>query len=322
MGDAPKPALMSLRDLPMKLHVHVGVHKTATTYLQGRLASNGPKLNSAGIGVMPLGPFRQFFTRNLMKYPAETFRIENHVEKFFPGGVPAKIHGLILSDENLIGLCNGLVSTGKAYQRADIRLSHLKRLLAGHRITMFMAVRSYDTFTSSAYCEAMRHTEQFSSFDSFRARLDLEALRWPTLVRFFSEALKPAEIKLWRFEDFREQSDRVCRELAFGREVDEAAEDSRLERASLSGAAIKALETVAVRLGPSAAAGLVSTMNDALPKGKGKGEYPAFEPWSDEERRTMIKLYDEDCRSIPDSYWIVPPESPTAVDKAPISAVA
>jgi hypothetical protein len=299
----------------MKLHVHVGVHKTATTYLQGQLAKKKQQLNQAGVGAMALGEFRPFFTRHLMDHPVGEFRIENHLEKFFDGGVPDKIRGLVLSDENLIGLCNGLISYGKAYRGSEARLERLRELLAGHEVTMFMAIRSYDGFTSSAYCEAMRHTQQFVRFDSFRSKFDREALRWPAMIRRFSAALRPVETKLWRFEDFRQQSDAIFDALAFGVDVGEQPEQPKAERPSFSGAAVSALEAIAKRHGQKTAAELVNAVSEGLPKGAGKGEYPAFDPWSADEHRSMAKLYDEDCAAIPAKYWLIPPGAPVASEK-------
>ena len=299
----------------MKLHVHLGVHKTATTYLQGLLAKKKQRLNQAGVGAMGLGEFRPFFTRYLMDHPVGEFRIEDHLEKFFGDGAPADVRGLILSDENLVGLCNGLIAHGKAYRRSDSRLNRLRELLAGHEVTMFMAVRSYDSFTSSAYCEAMRHSQHFVTFDSFRSKFDIESLRWPAMIRRFSAALQPAEVKLWRFEDFREQSDHIFKALAFGVEAGKQPEQPKAERPSFSGAAVTVLETLAKRHGPKAAAELVDAVSEGLPKGSGKGEYPAFDPWAAEEHRSMIGLYDEDCAAIPAKLWLIPPGAPVVAGK-------
>jgi hypothetical protein len=307
----------------MKLHVHVGVHKTATTYLQGQLATRKAELNQAGVGAMSLGEFRPFFTRHLMDHPVGTFRIEDHLEKFFGGAAPADIRGLVLSDENLIGLCNGFIGSGKPYRSSEVRLKRLKELLAGHEVTMFMALRSYDSFTSSAYCEAMRHTQQFVKFGAFRSKFDIESLRWPAMVQRFAAALQPAKIKLWRFEDFRRQSDRVFRELVFNCDTGPQPHEPKAERPSFSGAAVKVLETIAKRHDQKTAAGLVGAVSESLPKGLGKGEYPAFDPWGGEEHASMAKLYDEDCAALPAEYWLVPPGTPVSADqKAPVVTVA
>jgi hypothetical protein len=307
----------------MKLHVHVGVHKTATTYLQGQLARRKPQLHQAGIGAMGLGEFRPFFTRHLMGHPVATFRIEDHLEKFFGSRVPVDIRGLVLSDENLIGLTNQFILHGKPYHVAEVRLKHLKQLLAGHEVTMFMALRCYDGFTSSSYCEAMRHTQHFDTFASFRAKFDLESLRWPAMVRRFVAALQPAQVRLWRFEDFRQHSDRVFRELAFGYDISKQTHEPRGERPSFSGAAVSVLEAIAKHHDPQTAAGLVDTVSAALPKGAGKGEYPAFDPWSADEHNSMAALYDQDCAAIPTGYWLIPPGAPVAAQRtAQVATVA
>ena len=291
----------------MKLHVHLGVHKTATTYLQGLLAKNLPRLNAAGVGAMPLSPFRAFLTRNLMNLPAGEFRIEDELARFFSDGVPSSIRGLILSDENLIGLCNGLIASGKPYQNSGKRLGHLRELLKGHSITIYMSIRSYDHFTSSAYCEAMRHADQFLTFASFRGKFDIEALRWPAMIERFAAALKPAEIKLWRFEDFPGNAEAIFRDLAFGIDAGDQSVGAKAERPSFSEPAVVALETISKRLGAKAAVQLVDSITERLPKGSRKGEYPAFDPWSAEDHQKLSALYDQDCAAIPARYWLIPP---------------
>jgi hypothetical protein len=249
-----------------------------------------------------------------MKFPAGEYRLDDHIERFFAHGMPPKLRGMILSDENLIGICNGLISSGKSYQGTHRRLAHLREVLGGHRVAMYLSIRSYAHFTSSAYCEAMRHTDQFVTFDSFRERLDIEALRWPAIIERFAEALKPAEIKLWRFEDFRDGSDAVFRDIAFGVAPEQDAE-VKSERPSFSEPAVTVLETLASRLGPKAAADLVNEISQRLPKGSGKGQYPPFDPWSPEDHEMLAALYDEDCAAIPSRYWLIPPGGAAATKK-------
>jgi hypothetical protein len=299
----------------MKLHVHVGVHKTATTYLQALVAKNLPRLNSAGVGAIPLYPFRNYFTRNFMRFPAGEFRIEDELERFFEHGVPPSIRGLILSDENLVGLCNGLIAHGKPYQSAGRRLAHLKALLEGHSVTLYMSIRSYDHFTSSSYCEAMRHVEEFLTFESFRAKFDVEALRWPAMIARFVAALKPKEVKLWRFEDFPASAETIFRDLAFDIDPGEQSVSAQAERPSFSEPAVAALETISARLGPKAAIELLEPITARLPKGRGKGEYPAFDPWSPDDHQRLAALYDQDCAAIPSRYWLIPPGGSMAEKK-------
>ena len=72
----------------MQIHIHVGVHKTATTFIQSRLKGNLAKLNRAGIGYMPVWAFRTSFWKEPLKIDPATFRIEDHLGDFFPRGLP------------------------------------------------------------------------------------------------------------------------------------------------------------------------------------------------------------------------------------------
>jgi hypothetical protein len=127
------------------------------------------------------------------------------------------------------------------------------------------------------------------------------------MIERFAEALKPAEIKLWRFEDFPGNADTIFRDLAFGIDATNQTVGARAERPSFSEPAVAALEAVSSQLGPRAAVGLVNAIADRLPKGSRKGEYPAFDPWSEGDHRKLSALYAEDCAAIPARYWLIPP---------------
>jgi len=68
-------------------------------------------------------------------------------------------------------------------------------------------------------------------------------------------------------------------------------------------------------LGPKVAAEMVNEISQRLPKGSGKGEYPAFDPWSAEDHARMAVLYDQDCAAIPSHYWLIPPGAAAAKDR-------
>src|ERR1700743_3467596 len=99
----------------------------------------------------------------------------------------------------------------------------------------------------------MRTTPEFTAFNKFRACFDIEALRWPAMIERFSAALKPAEIKLWRFEGFRDNLDASFRDLAFGAEPGQQTVGAKAERPSFSEPAVTVLNTLSARLGPKTA---------------------------------------------------------------------
>jgi len=288
----------------LKIHVHVGVHKTATTFIQGRLKGNLAELNRAGIGYMPLWAFRHSHWHDLQKLSPETFRIEDHLDDFFTRGKPQEVRGLIISDENLLGMCGAMLRNGAIYAGVRPRLAHLRKLLAGHEVTLFCAVRRYDAFLASAYCEGLRTNIRYISFEDFTGRVNWKRMSWVALLSKFEEALQPDKTCLWRYEQFRENAESVIRALAFGQHVrDKSEESDKTAYPSFSQAAVDALESVSERLGRAVAAKLVRPVADALPKGE---EFPEFNPWGPEDKTRLARRYEEDCRMIPAEKWLLP----------------
>src|SRR3569623_1136311 len=191
----------------MKINVHVGAHKTATTYLQSILKSNLRSLNANGVGYLPLKECRQLLTGTLMKHEPRTFEIEQLWHSFFPYEHPAGITGLVISDENILGTCGEFADTGTLYPNVTARLRRLRELLAPHEVHLFFSIRRYAAFLAAAYCESLRHRRGYTSFDEYWNRVKIGQFRWPTIFFRMQEALQPASVTLWRYEDFRANAD-------------------------------------------------------------------------------------------------------------------
>ena len=280
----------------MRIHLHAGAHKTATTWLQSMLADSLAGLNESGVGYMPLERFRRSVTQNLMSTPPAELRPQKMLQRFFPTGIPADIRGVVISDENLIGTCGGFIRSGHLYRDAGMRLRRLRKVLAGNHLTLFFAIRSYDTFIPSAYCEVLRHAKAFVPFEDFRPRIALDQSRWPLVLSRMIKTLQPAGVVVWRYEDFRANADAIARMLAFDIDLRPESRTSDLERPSFSQIAVDVLGTIAERHGPAVAASLVNPVGDGLPKGE---EHKGFDPWNDDERAELRRLYEADCAELP-----------------------
>lgn len=301
-------------DDPMKIHLHVGVHKTASTLIQKVFAANQTTLNLNGIGFMPMTAFRKSVTRRLTSLSGENFSIAGLIPNFFPRAQPDVPKGIIISDENLIGSCGTIVHRGKPYVSGAARLAVLRELLTEHEVSLFVSIREYGSFISSAYCETLRHHDEFVHFDRVRRNLDKAAFCWPALLESFQESLKPTDMKIWRFESFFKHSDAIMRAIAFQLgSVFDSASLNAVTRPSFSHAAVEALQLIAEHIGPDAASRLVIPITRNLPKGE---DYPAFDPWTEEEHSMWREQYQRDCRQIPASYWLLPEDRDWAVRAA------
>lgn len=288
----------------MKIHIHVGVHKTATTYMQRRLRLGLAGMNREGIGHLPVWQFRNSFWKSFMELAPETFRVENHLGDFFAKKVPEQVRGLVISEENLLGLCGQFVTTGKLFNGVRPRLTHFRKLFAGHEITLFCAVRSYESFISSAYSEGLRTNRRYTKFVEFHDRIHWPSLLWPRLLERFEDSLQPVETVLWQYESFRDHEAEIMSKLAFGVKL-EGVSDAREgpTYTSLSQVAIEAIDAVAARAGDEIAGKLVRPIADALPKEDG---HASFDPWTPAQKQALALRYEADCRQIDPAKWLVP----------------
>jgi hypothetical protein len=290
----------------MKIHVHAGAHKTASTYLQTILQLNRPALAESGIGYAPLPVLRKSLTNRLHELCPSTFRIEDLFHLFFNGhGVPPEIHGLIVSDENLLGLTSAFLRSGRLYARAGDNLSHLRSLIPDREIVLFVSIRSYDEFVASIYCEGLRWSWQSFSFHEFWRKLDIESLRWPALLQRMIDALQPASVIVWRYEDFKDHEEKITSELVFGSLQAVNREVSTTLKSSMSDEAVRLIEILIGRCGRRLTAQLVPIIDRMYAKERG---YAPFSPWSPEQREQLRQLYESDVRELPRS-WLFPAEA-------------
>jgi hypothetical protein len=290
----------------LKIHLHVGVHKTATTFIQARLKGNLAILNRSGIGYMPIWAFRTSMWKDLMKIDPATFRIEDHLADFFPRGVPNQVRGLVISDENLLGLCGAMLTTGKLYGGVRPRMAQLRKLFAGHEVTLFCALRRYDSFLASAYCEGLRSNRRYITFEDFTDRVNWKAISWFSLLEKIESALLPDRVRYWRYEQFRPKAEAVLQELAFGQRLEATeTEAGKTTYPSFSQTAVDALDSVSERLGRIVAGTLVRPISAALPKSEG---YADFDPWGEAEKKRLLRRYDDDCRRLDAAKWLLPPQ--------------
>ncbi len=298
----------------MRINLHVGVHKTATTYIQNRLHANKAALHEAGIGYMSLWEFRSFFTEKFMEFTPENFRFEDHLGRFFGGRAPELPEKLIISEENLIGYCGGLLLSGNPFASARGRLAHLRNLLRGHEVTMFCAVRCYDTFLSSAYCEGIRNLNTYVPFDEMREKLHWARMQWPHLIDSFEDNLQPQRSMLWRFEDFRGHTDRILDVLTFESGIALAQPSGKnAEYPSYSRRTIETLDVIAKHLGVGTANALIPSIAAAFPKSEA---YEPFNPWGSNEQKLMQRLYEQDCAVIDASKWLLGRDAITKMTEA------
>lgn len=279
--------------------LHLGAHKTASTYLQSVLASSVDRLRAAGVDYVTLSEMREKITPRVARMglnlkPAVKELLEHH------GGY----RRLILSDENLPGGSREIIDR-TYYPAAGKRVGRLIRALPRHRVQIMLATRSYDAFISSMYCECIRHGA-FLTPAAYLSQLDVERVSWPALVDQLCKLVGEQAVTLWRFEDFPGVENEVLSAMTGGIRIDWSKPDTAVRR-SFSQKAVDALVALAPMLSGEEIRMQVDPVSDALPK---DADSPAFRAHDENASAALRSRYDRDIalirRDFPAIKWIGP----------------
>jgi hypothetical protein len=194
--------------------VHVGAHKTATTYIQAVLELNADALAGAGVAYIPLPRMRTTVTHQVWWPNSPNLAAAEAEIRARMSAASGQPRRLLLSDENLIGTPPADLATHAFYPKARAHLARLVELLGiGSEPTLFLAVRTYDRFIPAMYAEVLRHRE-FLSFDEYVDRLDLDTVSWFSLVEELCAVVPAGRLTLWRYEDFAALERSIFAEMA------------------------------------------------------------------------------------------------------------
>ena len=270
----------------MLIALHLGAHKTATTYVQQAIQQGQDALRRAGVGYVPLTEVRSRLTRRLDLAGfglgrAARLLLDEHRD----------CGRLIVSDENILGGLDASRRTRTFYGSRKRRLASLVRKLRPHEVKIFFATRSYDQFITAMYCEYIRHSP-FIGIDSYLARLDLQAISWTDVIATLVDGAGVENVTLWRYEDFHVLEDEVFDALTGGhRELLE--KPDRKLRESLSAEAVEALSRQPAMRSRDAIRSRSKRIAAALPKGPGR---PAFSAFGAAEAEALRARYEEETR--------------------------
>ena len=289
----------------MKIYLHLGAHKTATTYLQMRLQRNATLLARAGVYVPPLLMLRRRTSKLLGRAARPGFsgiygrsRLARELGALTCEAVQSGASRMVLSEENLIGGCNKVTDRGGFYPEARRRLAVLARALPQEPREVMLALRSYAGFYTSAFGEWLRKGGRYRPFDqTLKQKFLTEAGGWPGLVADIRAAFPGARLVVWDFDDWSD-----LEPMVLARMVGPAAHDlSPLPERPLTGLSARAVEALgeAAATGAPPDADTVSRLIATYPKGR---DHPAFDPWTAAEHFLLAARYAADLAQIRGAY--------------------
>lgn len=186
----------------MRIGLHIGAHKTGTTYLQRALKRRREELLHDGVAAF--GPER---LRRDLRVPSLAEPGAATPCAFAPlrdaiAAEAAAGRRVLLSEENLLGTTRaGRIARGaQFYPQAAARVGAMLTGLRETEATLFLAVRNPLPFLISGHGQQAK-AGRLMPFARYLDGVNPLALRWSELVARLAALDGVAQVIVWRFED-------------------------------------------------------------------------------------------------------------------------
>lgn len=282
--------------------LHLGAHKTATTYLQSRLAGSADTLREQGVYFIRTGELRKKllhvrrpdFLPN--KIPmVRSWRTAGVYREYMRDAANWESQRVVVSEENLLGSLAQLVKTGLFCHNIQQRLHPVLQGMNRQPVTALLAVRSYDSFFASACSQVIRNEGYRKIDETTKERLLSVSRGWVEVIEEVIRALPTgSQLRIWRFEDFIQSDVAVIAALVGEENTHHVAPFDAQLVPRLSIRCMKRLEELHV-IGQPTGPDVVKRMAKKFSKENG---FKPYSPWLDKEKNILAKRYDEDVARI------------------------
>lgn len=191
-----------------EIWLHLGVHKTATTYTQRLLLANQTTLEQRGIVYIHHRQTRRELTIPIQTYNGQSFEhdMRQGIDKLLEAPVhyfkaigSANARVVLLSDENLLGHTGHIVRSGILYSRKETFLARLASATPKQPTRILLTIRDYADFFSSVYGQYLHDVqpENFVPPNVFTASILRRKPSWTNLVRVIGKHFPSSQIEVW-----------------------------------------------------------------------------------------------------------------------------
>ena len=179
----------------MKLVLHLGFHKTASTHLQGILESVVPEYD----GIRYVGPLE--FRAKTVWFKARYKGLDQKRSEAYLKELSSSSGTVVISDENICGHSDDIFRHSRFYEHLFGRLQSLSAFSDRFDTTdVWVAIRNPATFIPSIYCEAMRWKGYQSFSEVFQGDFNQS---WLPVIRDILDALPNSNINVICYENYR-----------------------------------------------------------------------------------------------------------------------
>ena len=280
-----------MKDKYIKIIIHAGAHKTASTQLQNRVLENENLVVKSGCSY--LGPEKirdQLGTLWRALGRSDTPDEQKRKLAALAAGQPR----LVISEENIIGgfkdLMNG-PNRAILYPKAVERLARLAQLVAPNPLHIAMAVREPSSYYVSVYNQLLL-SGRFQTWERFSKGLDPTAVKWSDILRPIAEIPGVAAVSIWRYEDYHRLLPQILNTLLGQPRPDIPLHMEKRMHEGLSERAVQACCTWHAA-GYDGRLGAVAREDFPV-----SDAYPKFSPWPEALMRESRAAYGRDIEAL------------------------
>jgi hypothetical protein len=279
-----------------KIAIHLGAHKTATTYLQ--IAFEAIRNSGSGdyLGLLTPKGCRSMAGLSFHTFGRSSEEIDDIVSRsrqclhdWLCSELRRGASRLLISEEQILGSSRLNITSELLYPGLVDRLLCIPETWQCCDLSLFLAVRNYADFFASSYATTVKRGLRLEFSVESRFRLSRLPRRWTHVVSDVLSCFPSATLHLWRYEDFASVRDRLMW-LATGWSDCIVWQELR---------PMKSLSHEEMELVLSSRRG-----NLTLRKMRGKAarRYPEphhrYDPWDPQLRMELDELYREDCNQL------------------------
>ncbi len=188
----------------MRIVLHLGAHRTATTTLQHVLGDSQPALQRAGLGYwgpkrLRGGLFEGLYGDGTALPPRKAGRATGRIALNLAQEAQAGAGMLLVSEENMLGTMRQITLAQRLYPGAGARVARFAEAFDGHEVTLGLSIRCYDAFWTSVLGWRLRRGGPLP-LPALCDRLVTQPRRWRHVIADLAQAVPQARIAVWTHE--------------------------------------------------------------------------------------------------------------------------
>ena len=188
----------------MRIVLHLGAHRTATTTFQHMMGESRVALQDAGLAYwgpkrLRAGLFDGLYDTGAARLRPDPRRAAGRIALHLAQAAEQGATTLVVSEENMLGTMRRITQDQTLYAGAGARVARFAAAFAPHEVTLGLSIRSPDAFWASVLGWRLTRGGPLPR-PALCDRLVMQPRRWRHVIADLAQAVPQARIAVWTHE--------------------------------------------------------------------------------------------------------------------------